>query len=311
MEQSEIKEVLEELGYKLNPDKEGWRCSPIYRESHNPTSLKIYPDGRFIDFSAGIRGNFIELIKLSTGAKSVDEAKEWLQVRGKTYTFNKPKPIPKIRMIKTFPVDILLNLVSDHSYWTDKRCIDLDVIKLFKGGVARQGRLKDRYVLPVFNSKEEIIGFSGRDLIDDMDGKRPKWKHIGEKGEWVWPAFLNIELLKKEKIIYLVESPGDVLTLYTCGVRNCLCLFGIEMSLKVLNILLKLEPKKIIISLNNDEFIDNGAVGNVAAEKLFNRLCRYFNSNQLEIKAPKSAKDWNEVLKNTSQEQVRRELFDR
>ena len=70
----------------------------------------------------------------------------------------------------------------------------------------------------------------------------------------------------------------------------------------LINYLLKINPKKIIISTNQELNEKNGGVGNDAAIKIYNRLRRYFNTNQLLIKLPykkdfcvmecDSIKDW-------------------
>ena len=47
--------------------------------------------------------------------------------------------------------------------------------------------MQHRYVFPIFNGKNEIIGFAGRDLLQMKDNKRPKWKLIGDKSMWKYP----------------------------------------------------------------------------------------------------------------------------
>ena len=50
-ESTNIKEILQELGYDLKDDKNGWRTTANYRFGSNPTSLKIFSsNGSFIDF---------------------------------------------------------------------------------------------------------------------------------------------------------------------------------------------------------------------------------------------------------------------
>mgnify|MGYP001287018461 CR=1 FL=1 len=44
-----------------------------------------------------------------------------------------------------------------------------------------------RMVFPVYNEHNQIVGFSGRKVDDDND--YPKWKHIGKRNNWVYPAF--------------------------------------------------------------------------------------------------------------------------
>jgi hypothetical protein len=55
---------------------------------------------------------------------------------------------------------------------------------------------------------------------------------------------------------------------------------------------LKLDPNKIYISFNNDQEKNNA--GNDAAEKGKNKLLRYFDPRQIEIKLP-NKKDFGEM----------------
>lgn len=278
MEPQEIKETLEQLGYKLTPDRQGWRSSPIYRESHNPTSLKIYNNGSFVDYSAGLKGGWLELIRLSTGLQTIEAAQTWLQSKGKAYIANKTPIIPKLKMAKTFPKEMLENLFPEHDYWIN-RGISLDTLKTFKGGFCKTtSRFKGYYVFPIWNSKNDIIGFAGRDVTES---KKIRWRLCGNKSEWRYPLFINYSIIKAKKECIIIEGIGDSLALWDVNIKNTIVLFGVEMSLSVLNLLLKLELNKIIIALNND-----GGAGNNGAEKLYNRLLKYFNKSQIEIKLP-------------------------
>ena len=62
----------------------------------------------------------------------------------------------------------------------------------------------------------------------------------------------------------------------------------------ILNYLLKMDVKKIYISLNNDSNKNNA--GNIGAEKTYSRLKRYFDDKQLKISLP-TKKDFGEMNK--------------
>jgi DNA primase len=157
------------------------------------------------------------------------------------------------------------------------------------GGIAENGKMKNRYVFPIFNSKKEIVGFSGRDVTNNS---KIKWKHLGDKINWCYPSFLNLEEIKSQKEAILVESIGDCLSLWDAGIKNTIVTFGLEISISILNFLLKVDPNKIYISFNNDQEKNNA--GNIAAEKGKNKLLRYFDPKQIEIKLP-DKKDFGEM----------------
>ena len=189
---------------------------------------------------------------------------------------------------KKFDINILENLESNHQYW-NKRNVSNNILVEFKGGIAKAGKMKNRYVFPIFDINNNIIGFSGRDITNLS---KIKWKHLGEKNDFLYPLFLNSEIIQNQREIILVESIGDMLSLWQAGVKNVLVTFGTNLSLSILNYCLKIDAKKIYISLNNDS--NKNSAGNIGAEKTHSRLKRYFDEKQLQIALP-TKKDFGEM----------------
>jgi len=287
-EKLNVGEILANLGYTLKDFGKEYRARPIYRDSDNDTVLRIYKDsGNWVDFKENISGDFTSLVKLSLKLDTQDQAKAWLKDKNFTPTFSKDIR-PEIKSPKTFDKELLLKLKKDHSYWINRN-VSEETLNLFLGGVAENGKMKNRYVFPIFNSKKEIVGFSGRDITNKS---KIKWKHLGDKVNWCYPNFLNLEEIKSKREAILIESVGDCLALWDAGVKNTIVTFGLEISISILNLLLKLDPNKIYISFNNDQEKNNA--GNDAAEKGKNKLLRYFDPRQIEIKLP-NKKDFGEM----------------
>tara|TARA_Y100000310_G_C20539660_1_gene742583 strand:- start:29 stop:955 length:927 start_codon:yes stop_codon:yes gene_type:complete len=280
----DIKETLISLGYSNIQDLGNeYRTKPIYRESDSNTVLRIKKDtGHFTDFSRSISGTFEELVRLSLKLDKVEDAKKWLD--DKSY-YDAPRELykPKLSHTRTFDESVLSKVVAKHEYWID-RGISISTIEQFKGGIIGAGKMNDRYVFPILNSRGQIVGVSGRCIRNSKSSARPKWKHIGQIYEWIYPAFLNINILKKEKQIILVESIGDMLALWDAGVKNVLVIFGLNMSSGVLNFLLKVDPLSVILALNNDDSVN--LAGNKAAKKNYSKLIKYFDKNQVVIHLP-------------------------
>jgi DNA primase len=150
--------------------------------------------------------------------------------------------------------------------------------------------MKNRYVFPIFNNKNELIGFSGRTLVTGYN--IPKWKHIGTKSNWCYPLKWNINLLKSSKEVILIESIGDMLSLWDKGIKNTIVTFGISISRSIIEFLLRIDAQKIIIAFNNDE--DNNLVGNEAADKEKFHLSKYFDPHQIILAIP-DYKDFGEM----------------
>lgn len=184
---------------------------------------------------------------------------------------------------------MLLKLKKDHSYWIN-RGIPEDVVSQFEGGVASSGKMAGRYVFPIFNKYDQIVGFSGRDILGRSEV--PKWKHIGNKSFWCFPAKLTLKAIKSKKEVFIVESIGDALALYNAGIDNFIVSFGLEISTAIINFLLKVDVSKIRICFNDDS--ENNSAGNEASEKAYNKLTKFFDRNQVVINLP-SKNDFGEM----------------
>lgn len=289
MEQVNIYQILTDLGYKLKDYGKEYRAKPLYRESDNDTVLKIYKDsGHWFDFKENISGDFNSLVSMTLKLEGPDKAKEWLKEKNfVSYKIIKDDK-PLLKITKKFDQNLLNNLELNNEYW-NKRGIEDLTLSEFKGGVARAGKMKGRYVFPIFSQRNDIIGFSGRDITQLS---KIKWKHLGEKNDFLYPIFINYEEIKKNREIVLIESIGDMLSLWQNNVKNTIVTFGTNLSLTILNFCLKIDAKKIYISFNND--IQKNAAGNIAAEKTYNKLTRYFDKSQLSINLP-AKKDFGEM----------------
>lgn len=292
----EIKEILENLGYSLYPEGNGWRTRRLYADGDNPTSLKIFNNGYFIDFVEQKRGSLEDLVKITKNYKTIDEAREWLQ----NHKFDPNLSIskPQIRLAKKMSTSYLSKFVNDTSYWR-KRGISYETLEKFQGGLIPKNtgtKLDGRYCFPVYNYKEKLIGLVGRDVTEKQ---KVKWKILGNKSQFCYPWYWNYSHIKDNKEIILVESIGDALSLEEIGVKGSLVLFGINLSTFQLKTLLKLSPKKIIIALNNDA---NG-VGNESAESLKGRLTQFFDPYKICLKLPHLV-DLNEVLVKEGKESL-------
>lgn len=288
-----IQSVLNKIGYTdLKDMGNEWRTRPLYRFSDNATSLVIKKDtGLWYDFSERIGGNLTQLVQRTLKLGSFDDAKKVLAENNIDAEIKNHKYISFVTMQKTFDKSMLHKLTKKHDYWNG-RGISEKTVAQFGGGITYNGRLTNRYVFPIFNSKSELVGFAGRLLVNNPDF--PKWKLIGQKSQWLYPLHLNKEEIEKKKSVILVESIGDMLALFECGIKNILVIFGVDLSEKMIEFFLKMDMQKIIIALNDDE--GNGLVGNNAAIEIRDKLYNYFDEEQVSLITPEN-KDFNEWLK--------------
>lgn len=277
----DIKEILQEIGYSNIMDNgRELRMRPIYRDSSNNTSLCVKKDtGKFYDFSAGITGSFEQLVKISLNLQTVKEAQ--IHLKNKDFSTKQLETKPKIRQPKKIDKSILEEIQPVHDYWIN-RGISEETLSVFGGGVVKNGRMKNRYVFPIFNSKNELVGVSGRSLESNP---KIKWKHWGVKDEWKYPASFNFKYLKNCDKCYLVESIGDMLKLWEAGFKSVVVLFGLKLSTSVLNLLIKANPRTILICTNND-FHKSFNSGEDSASKIEAKLLKFFDPHKIVVKLP-------------------------
>jgi len=307
---TDIKEMLYELGYSnISEYPREYRTRPIYRESDNNTVLRIDKStGRFVDFAENISGSFEDLVKLTLRMKSIDEAQKWVSSKDQSSGEAKVTIIkPEIKSPKIFNKSCLSKLVSNHTYWLG-RGISEDTISQFQGGIIGEGKMKNRYVFPIFDAKDRLVGVSGRYTLPIKYDSIPKWKHIGDKYAWKYPLFLNHERILEKKEVFLVESIGDMLSLWEAGYKNSIVTFGLDISSSIMGVLLRFDLNKIYISFNNDS--DKNSRGNLAAKKAQQKLLRHFDPNQVEVKLP-SKNDFGDMNTKEIQTWVKQNTYQR
>jgi hypothetical protein len=272
-----VKDILTQIGYTLRDCGNEYRAKPLYRDSDNHNVLCIKKDtGVWFDFKENKYGKLEDLVKLTLNLKDVSEAKDFIKNK---FNYQAPKVSkPKVKSQSSYRTDNLSKIYPEYTYW-ENRGIDKRTLEVFESGVMKDGKLKGRYVFPIFDKLDRLVGCAGRDVTG---GSAIKWKLLGEKKFWVYPFKYNQNHIKESKKVFLVESIGDMLSLWEAGIKNTLVLFGLNVSSKIKQILIMLNLEKIYICLNNDE---NGA-GNTASQKVYSNLLNHLDTNQISIELP-------------------------
>jgi hypothetical protein len=285
---SQIQSTLENIGYSLVDFGNHWRTNAIYRGGDNKMSVRIYKNtGVWTDFvNNGKAFPFEKLLQLTVGGDS-RKLKEITSSLNKSDEFVYTQK-QTIEMEEIYPKEILQKLFPNYNFYT-KKGISEDTLKFFKTGLAGAGKMYRRMVFPIFNEHEQIIGFSGR-KIDEGNDQSPKWKHLGKRKNWVYPAYLPNEssvdsVIKQKQEVILVESIGDSMALFDSGIKNSLVTFGIGCSSSIISYLNSAPIKKITIATNND-FRSSANHGYNGAIKILMALRLYFDFDCIEIKMP-------------------------
>jgi hypothetical protein len=241
--------ILENLGYKLSDHGSYWRTNALYRAGDNTTALQIYKDSGvwkdyvedsiFLPFEALVQKTMktSDVKSILKGLKTVDSSVK-----------NEKK---LLKEEKSYNPLCLKKLLPHYDFYLNKN-ISKQTLLDFKCGLAHSGPMYQRMVFPVFREDKLIHGFSGRKITND---DRPKWLHKGKTTNWFYPYFgINEvkEQIESKKQVHIVESIGDCMALYNCGIKNVLVSFGLNMSPKFIARLSGLNLQNIFISYNND-----------------------------------------------------------
>jgi hypothetical protein len=292
----EFEKVLVSIGYKLIDCGDHWRSQALYRNGNNATALKIYKNtGVWMDFVEPKGSLPFETLARMTVGDSEKFSEILKKIKSdKTYVATK---VDKIEMEQCYPEDCLDKFFPNYKFYKDKGISEETQIS-FKVGLAGVGKMYRRMVFPIYNDNGQIIGFSGRKIDEDND--YPKWKHVGKKNTWVYPAHVpenecNAEIDRSRQVI-LVESVGDAMALYDQGIKNVLVLFGLSASSNIINYLSSKALDNVYISTNNDLNSSRNR-GLIAAIKNYLKLAKYFDLNALTIKLPQNGNDFGEMYK--------------
>jgi len=287
-----VLDILRKLGYtSFRETQTHYAVRPLHRESDNDWAVAIDKQtGQWYDFVKKQGGTIYKLAALTKGFKTKKEVLDFLQMDlGPSGAEMEIQHRYELEEVKCFDKNLLCKLNKDHTYWIERGISPL-TIATFEGGVASNGRLKDRYVFPIFDDRDNLIGFSGRNLI--KTSRAPKWKHIGAKSNWCYPLKWNHHIIIPKQEVILVESIGDMLALWDAGIKNTIVTFGVSISRSIIEFLLRIDAQRILLALNNDE--DNNLVGNEAADKESRHLAKHFDEHQIVIALPDS-KDFGEM----------------
>lgn len=291
IESSKIKNILEELGYKLNDKGSYWQCSALYRGGDNATAMQIYKDsGAWKDYVKDTAFMpFKQLLVLTLNTNDPKELAKYLNKDEISFLVDKPTSSnEKIQMEDVYPESFLNKLLPHYKFYNDRGISDR-ILKLLRGGLATKGKMYQRFVFPIYNEHGQIHGFSGRDM--SPKSSRPKWKHVGRKANWVYPAYVPqakggrvLDLIKDDFII-IVESVGDCLNLMQNGFDNVAVSFGLDISSKLCCWIIESGFKKVYISFNNDDTKQDNRGFN-SAIKNYLKLLNYFDMEVLRVCLP-------------------------
>jgi len=169
---------------------------------------------------------------------------------------------------------------------------------LIASGVLSQGnfdgktfdRFRHRLMLPIFNQRDKVVGFSAR-VLDDNDN--PKYlnspdTHIYNKSEVLFGFSQGKESVRKEDFVIVMEGNLDVISSFQAGVKNVVASSGTSLTVNQIQFL-----KRYTINIYFCFDQDN------AGKEALLRACFAAQDFQVNIKiiSFEEAKDPDELIK--------------
>lgn len=280
-----IREILLDAGFVIAMESSDYyRTRPIYRNTDNPSSLSVHKEtGKFHDFGTGQSGTIQELIKLVNGG-SIDFK---VQDRPANSVIDL-----KSEIALSFNKEEIKALLPSYTFY-NKKGISTETLQLFQSGYCSAGKMHDRYVFPIINPDGSLVGLSGRNMRSEPTDPKwkalwIKWKHLGLKSKWIYPYFLNREIIAKEKEVIIVESHGNMLALWESGLKNSILCCGSSMSKDLLAAIIGMNPNRIIIGMDNDP---GNNPGKISAMKIKKTLENWFDKSKIQVRLPPTGVD--------------------
>lgn len=285
-EDGKVREILTDLGYKLQDFGKYFRAQALYRDGKNHCSLKVWKNsGWCIDYGHDEKGFPIsQLVRLTL---NTNDPKIISQYVSGQKIIEAPREKVKLTMPRYYPEECLSRLFPNYTFYKKKNISEITQ-KKYKLGLASTGKMYQRLVFPIYDDVKQIIGFSGRLYNWEEGSSSAKWKHLGEKQTWLYPY--NLDESFREKLddgaeLRIVESIGDSMALTENNVPNHLVNFGLSCSPAMQGFILAKDPERIIISTNNDSHKEKNS-GKIAAIKTMAKLSGVINVDRVKIQLP-------------------------
>jgi len=275
---SDLLEILEVDSSEYVETVEGLRGPTCCHGGDNPTGFTYYeePNAWFCwtaNCHEKLGSDMIGLIATMKDVSRIEAIKlgrKYIEVDLKGIEVIKATKKPKREVVdhtklhleqETYHESILDRLRKDYSYATG-RGFNAGVLARMGVGISNYGVMDGRLVFPVKNIEGNVVGFSGRALVDDG----PKWRHSRFKKSI---NLFNIDKCKEAmdrwdmSTVVLVEGPWDVVKLCQTGFWNSMAIMGSSLTNGQVEILKNMGVNKAITLLDNDSGGRNAEAGNV------------------------------------------------
>ncbi|MFA4973006.1 MAG: toprim domain-containing protein [bacterium] len=168
------------------------------------------------------------------------------------------KPTDELPPQENPPLNMTLDLKSDHPHLIEERKLKLETTQLFGVGYCSRGIMRGTIAIPIHDDEGHLVAYAGRRL---------KPVDIREFGKYKFPKGFRKDLVlynlhrarenASESGIILVEGFFSVLKLHEAGLPNTVAAMGCDLSEAQARLLA--DVKEVIIIFDGNEAGRNGA----------------------------------------------------
>lgn len=174
-------------------------------------------------------------------------------------------------IIKTFQLgysyqdDMVLKLLQAKKLDLNK-AVEIGLLQVNQNNVYHDTYVR-RITYPIIDESQNVIGFSCRTI----DKSEPKYLNsleskLFDKSSTLYNLNNALESIKKEKTVYILEGPNDVIAMYKAGIKNAVCVMGTALTNRHIAKLKRYGVSKVVLAFDGDE------AGNVATIKAIKLL---------------------------------------
>lgn len=143
--------------------------------------------------------------------------------------------------------------IADSSKYFEKRGFAAETLQFFGvGDYLESGAMKNRAAIPVHGKDGELVAYIGRATKSYISPKFIFTKGF-KKTDYLYNYHRALASIVEKGCVFVVEGQGDVWRLYEAGVKNCVSIFGREISDAQRQMILNLNITTMVVLTDDDQ----------------------------------------------------------
>lgn len=249
------------MGFSYDPHKKKWRCWT----NHCHENCEI--NNQETKVGTGLIG-LIRAMKQVSFKDAINIALDYVN----NQNIKAPEINHQVLEERIFDKSFLKNLHHNVKAFQDLGISQEILEKYHAFYCTKQSKLYGRACVPIFNAKDDIVGFGGY-KTSVLPEDAPKWYYAGgvKLGNHLFGLNVNRDAIVAEDTAILVEGIKDVMRSDQAGISNVVTPFSCNITTEQRKLLVDLKIKNIILAFDPDK------AGKKNAARVYDKLKLFFN----------------------------------